>query len=250
MSDLSLTFLFAVTATFFTAGVVKGVTGMGLPTVAMGVLGALMTPAAAAALLVIPAFVTNVWQLLAGPSVAALARRLWTMMAGIVAGTVAGSAMLARVDPRWSGLALGVALIGYAACAWASPALSAPERAEPWLSPAVGLLTGLITGATGVFVMPAVPYLQSLRLDKDDLVQALGLSFTVSTAALAAGLMVHGAFRAGELGLSVLAVAPALLGMRLGQQLRARISPALFRRCFLLFLMLLGLELVARPFLP
>ncbi|MCR2730907.1 sulfite exporter TauE/SafE family protein, partial [Salmonella enterica] len=63
--------------------------------------------------------------------------------------------------------------------------------AEPWLGPLCGLVTGALTGATGVFVIPAVPYLNALGLARDDLVQALGLSFTVSTLALAAGLAWH-----------------------------------------------------------
>lgn len=169
------------------------------------------------------------------------------MMASIVLGTVAGAALLVRVDPLWSGLALGIALLVYASYALVSPTLSIPARVEPWLSPIVGLVTGAVTGATGVFVMPAVPYLQALGLDKDELVQALGLSFTVSTVALAAGLLMHGAFRLDQLGLSALVIVPALAGMWLGQKIRARISPRRFRQFFLLFLGLLGLELVSRP---
>lgn len=249
MNECSASLSAWLAATFVVAGLVKGVTGMGLPTVAMGVLGVFMPPAAAAAMLVIPSFVTNVWQLLGGSSAAALARRLWSMMAGIVLGTVAGAALLARADPRWSSLALGVALTGYAAYAWFSPSLSVPRRAQSWLSPLVGVTTGLVTGATGVFVVPAVPYLQALGLARDDMVQALGLSFTVSTVALAAGLAVHGAYRADDLGMSALALLPALAGMWLGQKIRSRISAATFRRCFLLFLGGLGLELASRFFL-
>ena len=248
MFESSHFFLSLLILTFLAAGLVKGVTGMGLPTVAMGLLSVVMPPAAAAALLVIPSFVTNVWQWLAGPSAAHLLRRLWPMMASIVLGTVAGAALLVRVDPLWSGLALGIALLVYASYALVSPALSIPARVEPWLSPIVGLITGAVTGATGVFVMPAVPYLQALGLNKDELVQALGLSFTVSTVALAAGLLMHGAFRLDQLGLSALVIVPALVGMWLGQKIRARISPRRFRQFFLLFLGLLGLELVSRPF--
>lgn len=247
MHDISLFLSFQLAATFLAAGLVKGVTGMGLPTVAMGLLSTSMPPASAAALLVIPSFVTNVWQWLAGPAVAGLLWRLWPMMLGIAAGTVAGSMLLARVDPLWSSLGLGLALMAYAAYALLAPTLAVPPRLEPWLSPLVGLVTGVVTGATGVFVMPAVPYLQSLRLDKDALVQALGLSFTVSTLALATGLAAHGALRLEQLGLSSLAIVPALAGMWLGQLVRARISPKGFRLCFLLFLLLLGLELASRP---
>jgi hypothetical protein len=110
------------------------------------------------------------------------------------------------------------------------------------------LTTGVITGGTGFFVIPGVPYVQALGLSKDNLIQALGLSFTVSTIALAAGLARGGAFHLGNITLSVLAVIPSLLGMWVGTTVRERISAATFRRWFLIFLAVLGLELVVRPF--
>lgn len=244
----SFIFALSFTFTFVAAGFVKGVTGMGLPTVAMGLLGSTMPPAAAAALLLIPSFVTNVWQLLAGPATLRLVRRLWPMMLGIVFGTLGGAALLARVDPLWSAFSLGAALVLYAVYAMLAPTFSVSARLEPWLSPLIGVITGAVTGATGVFAMPAVPYLQSLGLARDELVQALGLSFTVSTIALAMGLALYGAFELGQLGMSTLAIVPALVGMWLGQIIRGRISPKRFKQCFLAFLMLLGLELISRPF--
>lgn len=244
----SLSLLLPLMLIFLVAGMVKGVTGMGLPTVAMGLLVTLMSPVAAAALLVIPSLVTNVWQYLAGPATASLLRRLWPMALGILVGTLSSTAVLVRVDPSWSAFGLGCALLAYASYALVSPVVSLPARWEVRLSPLVGIVTGLITGATGVFVMPAVPYLQALRLSKDELVQALGLSFTVSTLALAGGLLLQGAFRVDQLGLSSLAVVPALLGMWLGQAIRARLSARYFRLFFLWFLMVLGFELISRPF--
>lgn len=62
---------------FLMAGCLKGVIGMGLPTMAMALLGLVMPTYEAAALLVIPAFVTNLWQFLAGPGAIGLVRRLW-----------------------------------------------------------------------------------------------------------------------------------------------------------------------------
>ena len=241
--------LLAIAVTFLAAGLVKGVTGMGLPTLAMGVLGALISPLAAAGLLLVPSLVTNVWQLLAGPSVGPLARRLWPMMLALVLATLAGSALLASGDTGPTTAALGAALVLYAAFTLFARQLAVPARLEPWLSPLIGAATGLVTGATGVFVIPAVPYLQALRLERDDLVQALGLSFTVSTLALSAALAWRGALAMDGLAVSLLAVAPALAGMWAGQKMRRRISPAAFRRGFLVCLLLLGAEMLARPFL-
>lgn len=181
-----------ILATFLVAGFVKGVIGLGLPTVAVGLLATVMSPAQAAALLIVPSFVTNVWQLLAGPRFGALLRRLWPMMVAIAVGTVASAGLIAGAKGPGPASALGAALVVYAVIGLAGFAFRVPARAEPWLSPVIGLATGLVTGATGVFVIPAVPYLQALGLDRDQLIQALGLSFTVSTVALAAGLAREG----------------------------------------------------------
>lgn len=239
--------LVAISATFFIAGAVKGVTGMGLPTVAMGILGALISPLAAASLLIVPSFVTNLWQLLAGPGVRPLLRRLWPMMLAICAGSMFGAIWLASGDTGATTTVLGLALVIYASYTLLARQLTVPKRIEPALSPVIGGVTGIVTGATGVFVIPAVPYLQALGLSRDDLVQALGLSFTVSTVALAAALGAHGAFATDKIALSLLALFPALLGMWAGQKLRGYIRPATFRRLFLVFLLLLGTEMALRP---
>ncbi|WP_395396187.1 sulfite exporter TauE/SafE family protein (plasmid) [Novosphingobium sp. BL-8A] len=246
MPDHSLLLIAAIITTFFAAGIVKGVTGMGLPTVAMGVLGSLLSPLAAAALLLVPSFLTNVWQLLAGPKFGVLIHRLWSMMLTIIIGTVIGSMMLTGGTTALTTVCLGIVLIIYAAYTLLAKPLNVSPRWEPWLSPVVGLVTGLVTGATGVFVIPAVPYIQSLDLQRDDLVQALGLSFTVSTIALAIGLFWHGASPLGNLLTSTLGVVPALVGMATGRLIRTRISPLLFRRLFLIFLLLLGFEMAFR----
>ena len=59
-------FLAAVAGAYLLAGFVKGVIGMGLPTVSIGLLGLLLTPAQAAAILVVPSLATNIWQFAAG----------------------------------------------------------------------------------------------------------------------------------------------------------------------------------------
>lgn len=244
--DNSLPFVPLVTGTFLLAGLVKGVFGLGLPTVAMGLLGLAMPPVKAAALLLVPSLVTNAWQLWAGPRFGALLRRLSGMMLGVAAGTLAGSGLIAGTAAHAATAALGAALALYGVVGLLEPRLRVPAAAEPWAGPLAGATTGLVTGATGVFVVPAVPYLASLGLGRDELVQALGLSFTVSTLALAAGLAWHDALPVGTAGASSLALAPALAGMVLGGWLRARVRPEIFRPCFFGGLLLLGGELVWR----
>ncbi|MDB5362093.1 MAG: hypothetical protein JWO51_3390 [Rhodospirillales bacterium] len=235
-----------VTLTFLLAGFVKGVIGLGLPTVAVGLLGLIMLPVEAAALLVVPSLVTNLWQLFAGPRFGALARRLWPMLVTICLGTWAGAGLLTGGSAGRATAALGAALVLYALVGLTRLQLRVPSRWERRLQPVIGLATGLVTAATGVFVLPAVPFLQALGLEKEDLIQALGLSFTVSTLALAAGLAHDGAFAVSTLGQSAFAVVPALAGMGIGQWVRLRVRPELFRRCFFIGLLILGADLVIR----
>ena len=234
-------------AVFVLAGFVKGVIGMGLPTVAMGLLSVTMAPAQAAALLVLPSLVTNLWQIF-GPGWWALVRRMATMLAGVCLGIAAGAGWLtgqgggsARVTA-----ALGVALVAYALLGLLKVRLHVPTQHERWLSPLVGLATGLVTAASGVFVIPAVPYLNALGLEKEDLVRALGISFLVSTIALAVSLRSGGALEMGNVVGSLLALLPALLGMALGQWVRLRVQPELFKKIFFSGLLALGSYLVLR----
>ena len=233
-----------VLLTFLVAGTVKGVIGLGLPTVAMGLLGLAIAPAQAAALLIIPSIVTNTWQLAAGGQLRGLIKRLWPMQLGILLGTGLGMLWLSSDGGSWVVRALGMALLLYALSGLFLPVLRVAPRMENWLGPTCGLITGIITSATGVFVIPAVPYLQALGLSKNQLVQALGLSFSVSTLALAAGLYWRGNLGGGELNGSLLALLPAMLGMWLGQWLRQRISGALFKSVFFIGMALLGMHLL------
>ncbi|MEE4820158.1 sulfite exporter TauE/SafE family protein [Pseudomonas alliivorans] len=235
-----------VFGTFLLAGTVKGVIGLGLPTVSMGLLGLAMLPAQAAALLIIPSIVTNFWQLATGGHLGGLIRRLWPMLATVFAGTLAGSFWLGMNGDHSMTQALGGALLLYTLSGLFLPMLKMAATTERWLGPLCGLLTGVITSATGVFVIPAVPYLQALGLERHQLVQALGLSFTVSTLALAIGLSSNNALGSSELGASLLALIPALLGMLIGQWLRERISAAVFKRTFFIGMALLGLHLLMK----
>ncbi|MCJ2101852.1 sulfite exporter TauE/SafE family protein [Methylobacterium sp. E-046] len=241
--------LFVAALTFLLAGFVKGVVGLGLPTVAMGLLTLVLAPAQAASLLIVPSLVTNVWQLLAGPRFGTIAIRLWPMMTGIVVGTLAGTGFVRAGGAGWASISLGIALITYAGLGLTAVRFSVPDASERWLGPLVGAATGLVTGATGVFVIPAVPYLGALGLAKEDLIQALGLSFTVSTLALAAALTEAGTLHGMALGTSVAALVPALVGMILGGWVRSRVSEVIFRRCFFLGLLTLGTHLVVRSLL-
>ena len=243
---MAATVLVFVLVVFVVAGFTKGIIGLGLPTISMGLLAVVLPPTEAAALLILPSLITNVWQMLDGGHLRSVLRRLWPLNLGVCVGTWGGAAFLSGLGGPYGALALGVALILYALSGLAALKLAVPRAAEAWLGPLAGVVTGAITAATGVFVIPAVPYMQAIGLQKDELVQALGLSFTVSTLALAVTLASGRAFTGDLAWPSLAALVVAILGMRLGQAVRARLSPQAFRIWFFAGLLALGAYLAAR----
>ncbi|SEL45867.1 hypothetical protein SAMN05428989_1694 [Pseudoxanthomonas sp. GM95] len=236
----SLTLWLAVVAIFIAAGTVKGVIGLGLPTISMALLALFMLPSHAAALLVVPSLLSNLWQMRPLNALAPLLRRTWQLQLGTVIGTLLAGLVWGAPAGAWASVILGIVLCVYAASGLAGWQL---PPGPPRRGVAMGLATGVVTAISGVFVMPAVPYLQSLKLERDALVQAMGLSFTVSTLALSVNLAAAGAFHLADVATSCALVVPTLIGMSLGTALRRRLSPQTFRRCFLISLAVLGVYL-------
>lgn len=236
----------AVVLCFLLAGAVKGVTGMGLPTVVMCTLVLVMPGSKAAALLVVPSLVTNLWQLFIGPGFRVVAKRLLTMQVCVVAGTFLGIGFLVGKPSPVGNAVMGTVLAVYAVMALKSVRLHVPERAEVFLSPVIGLATGVLGGATGLFVVPAVPYIAALDLKGDHLIKALGLSFGVSTISLAVALTMKGAFGMQMAGASALALIPAMAGLLLGERIRRGLRPEVFKRWFLIAVLLVGVSMILR----
>ena len=236
----------AIAVIFALAGFVKGVVGLGLPTISMGLLALTMPSPTAASLLLVPSFVTNLWQMFRGPGLRPLLRRLWGMMAAVCLGTWAGAgSMSPQYAPYSTGL-LGLIVLLYGLSGLLSFRFDVPQNQRKWVSPVIGGITGLITSATGVFIIPAAPYLQGIGLEKEELVQALGLSFTVSTLALAVNLVHLGAVDKSLAWPSAIALVTTLAGMAAGQAIRLRIDAKLFRTLFFGGLVLLGMHLAFR----
>lgn len=227
------------------AGFAKGLVGLGLPPIAMGLLVLIMSPVEAAALMVLPALLTNLWQAVTGPNLVSLLRRFWLMFLLTAAGTLAfAGALGAHADP--ANRILGALLITYGLYALVSPSLALSEDTERWLAPTSGALTGMVTAFTGVSSMPSVPFLKAVGLPKDAFIQAMGLSFSISAFALMVSLGATGGLSGQPLTPILLATGGAFLGMSAGAMLRSRIDEALFGKLVLVVLITLGAYLVIR----
>ena len=184
--------LILIASAFLLAGFIKGVIGLGLPTVSMGLLALTMAPGQAIAIVIIPAIITNIWQTFGGPYLRDIMRRLWPLMVGTVIGIWLNAGLLTGPYAPYGTVFLGVLLVVYAITGLSKLHFKVARRDEKWIGGIVGLMTGVISAATGVQVIPSMPFMQAIGMQKDELVQALGVFFTVATVALAFNITAAG----------------------------------------------------------
>lgn len=242
-SSLSDPLLIIIAAVFLLAGFVKGTIGMGLPTVAMGLLATRMPPAHALAIVIVPAIVTNIWQTFVGPYLRDILRRLWPLLISTVLGVWAGGELLTGPYARYGTVILGVLLVIYAIIGLSKVRFSVAPKNEKWVGGIVGLITGVISAATGVQVIPSMPFMQAIGMEKDELIQALGVFFTTATVAQAYNLTGAGLLNTSTLIPGTIGMIAAFTGMYVGQLVRSRMDADTFRRWFLIAMLLLGIYL-------
>jgi uncharacterized membrane protein YfcA len=234
-----------VAIVFAAAGVVKGIVGLGLPTVSVSLLGLAMAPSSAAALIVVPSLVTNVAQCI-GHHTRELLRRFGTLWIAILLGCLFTPAPTIASSSAFGRICLAVLLVAHGVWGLSGMKLPNPGGRHWWVSPVIGYATGVMTVATGVFVIPVSAYLQSLQLQKEQMVQALGFTFTVCTIGLALRLGLDDVPLSGFGWPAAIALGCALLGMAWGLRMRRRWDHKTFNRATLASFVVLGVLMLAK----
>src|SRR5947199_5654645 len=222
--------LLLIAVAFLLAGFVKGALGLGLPTVSMGLLAVSMPPAHALAIVIVPAIITNIWQTFVGPYLRDITRRLWPLMAGTAIGIWCSAGLMTGPYARYGTIVLGILLVIYAIVGLSKFNFHVAPANEKWVGGIVGLITGVVSAATGVQVIPSMPFMQAIGMEKDELVQALGVFFTTATVALAFNLTAGGLLTPANAVPGAVGMACAFAGMYIGQTVRARMPADAFRR--------------------
>jgi uncharacterized membrane protein YfcA len=234
-----------ILATFLLAGTVKGVIGLGLPTVSLAILTVALDLPSAMALLLVPSFVTNLWQAMVGGNAWLILTRTWPFLLMATATVWIGAQALKHLQLSMLSALLGALLAAYAIASLAGLRLSFSARRATWGGAVLGAVNGVLTGMTGSFVVPGVIYLQALGFSRDALIQAMGMLFALPTLALGLSLQSINMLGGAQIVDSSIALLPAIAGMMLGQRIRRRISEPLFRKIFFASLLALGAYIIA-----
>ena len=222
-----------ICGSFLLAGFVKGIVGLGLPTISLALLTALLDLPTAMALLVVPAFCTNIWQGFVGGHLALLSHRLWPLLLAAIPFVWVGAALSDMFETATLTRILGGMVVIYATLSFWSMPYSIPHPFQAWLGPLCGTINGVLTGLTGSLFLPGVMYLQSIGLSRDQLVQAMGLLFALSTLALGISLQETDRIDAGLWQISGFALLPALFGMHCGKICRVFLSGLVLRGLYI-----------------
>ena len=227
-------------AVFLLAGTVKGLVGLGLPTITIALSSLGLPLSEAIALIALPTVVTNIWQAAVGGRFWIILRRQWPLIVPLVVVLYLTMWLVGRKGPNWAFLVLAAVLIVYSALGLLRIRLHIHADLEKPLAPVIGVISGFVAGVVGVPVVPLMPYLQGLDIKPAELVQTLGVVLCATSLTLTVSLLNFGLLDGPRAVVSAAAAVPALAGMWVGQQIRRRLSVEQFRLAVFWALLLTG----------
>ncbi len=228
------------------AGVVKGVTGIGIPLVSISLLTVVISVPQAVVLLAMPIVLGNVWQSFTGGYFVATLRRFWPLLVALTVGMGVGAAALTTVSQSNLLLVIGIAVLVFAGSTLFELKLYVAPRYEAVTGIAAGALGGVLGGMSSMVGPPVIMLLVALGMGKDAFVGTIATIYLLGGVAMSLALAGHRVLDGGDLVWSCLATVPLFAGMLFGQRLRRRVSEPLFRKVLLMLLLLMGLNLIRR----
>lgn len=248
MLGLDPSALVAVVLALILAGAVRGFLGLGITFVAAPVLTLFMDVPEMVTLLALLILLSSVWQAFAGGHARESWRRMWPLILCLGVGTGIGARLLIGIDGEILFVILGALISALAIMGLVGAAPRVPDRWERVAGPVVGFAAGIVGGMTTMFGPIVTGYVAHLGLDKDRLVAATSLIYVASGGFLVGALVVQGTMTGHAFAASSLAAVPVLAGTALGDRLRHRTGEQLFKNFLLIFLLLLGLNMLRRAF--
>ena len=228
---------------FFLAGIVKGFLGIGLPAAAMGLLTLIMPPTQAIPLLWLPILATNTLQFMHAPDKAVIARKYALFAAVIIVSIFVTSMFIADYPTALLTVAIGVAMVIFSLNLLLGIKLNIGPGRDWQIE--FGTVSGVLGGISSIWSPPVAMYLVARNASKEHFIGATGFLFLAGCIPLGAGQVIAGILTIPVLLQSVLGLCVVLIGFRVGELLRVRVSQTYFRRAVLIAFLIMGVRLIA-----
>lgn len=243
---MSIETIVIIACAYFVAAFVKGATGLGFSTSALPILALGLGLKAGMPLVIIPSLVSNSIIMAQAGHFRETVNRFWPMFVATIPGLLIGLAVLGMVDSMLAGAVLGLVLMNYGAITLFRHGKPLSDKVARYLAPVSGFATGFVNGITGSQVMPVLPFLLSLRLDPKRFIQAINISFSLSSIVMAFGLTRMGLMTLETVWISLAGLVPVYAGTKLGSAVRNRMDAETFRKVVLVMLIIFGAILIGK----
>lgn len=237
---------FFILLAYVVAASIKGLTGIGFSTSCLPIMALRLDLTVAIPLVIIPSIVSNIAVMVQAGRFCEAVKRFWPLYLASVPGLLLGLTLLVAIQVATAKAILGLVLIVYAGWALANKPASLSDKSERLLKAPAGFVTGFVNGLTGSQVMPSLPYLLSLNLPKNDFVQTINISFTLSSLVMMLGMNRLGYLPPNTLLLAVAGLVPVLLTLHFAGKLQKRLSGESYRKLVLGFLLFMGVTLLLK----
>lgn len=246
MEFLSTQALLIGAVAFLLGGFVKGLSGVGLPMVALPILSFGFTVPQAVVLSMVPILASNGWQAVTNGVLWPVIKRFWPMQVVMAAALVLSGRLMVELDNSVLLILAGAVMVFSVLALIAADGRVISPRLERPIGILVGLLAGLIGGVSSLFGIPVIIYMTSLGLERAEFMTSISIIYFFAALPYTAGLMTFGVVSEIELLGSALAVVPALLGIALATRVVRRMDERRFRYLLNYILMGLGMLMILR----
>jgi uncharacterized membrane protein YfcA len=246
ISNIDHLILIQVILIFLAGGVVKGLIGVGLPTVTLTLLSFIFDIKESISIILLPVIITNLYQMLNGKHLKQIIDDTKIFQISAVPTVFLGFYFLLLLKSDTILLILAIVLIYNSFLGLLKYEIKFKNYKSKYYQILIGGLTGTVTGISGIYTMPFIFLLQSLQYSKNKAIQLMGLTFFLFACTQFLLFILYDLISFKILALSSIACIPILLGVYLGTVLRRNISENIFKMLFNLMLVFMGILLIIK----
>ncbi|MGB0574397.1 MAG: sulfite exporter TauE/SafE family protein [Hyphomicrobiales bacterium] len=229
---------------FLISGMVKGVTGIGLPMTSITLLIFFINPLQAIGLNMVPVIVANITQFLSAQSPLKTAKKYYLFGIFMVAGILITSVQAATLGDDLIKLLIGLMVMIFALDNLFRRSWSFDLKYDKYWQIGMGSLAGVVGGLTSIWGIPIIIYLILRKASKEDFVDSTGFLFLIASVPATYGYYKTDVFSLEMIPIAALCAVTAIIGMRLGRIVRRRIDADTFKKYLLLLFLLIGIRMI------
>jgi uncharacterized membrane protein YfcA len=231
---------------FLFGGTVKGALGIGLPTLLIGFLTLFYEPRMAVAMILFSIMAANMRQAFVGGDMWQIVKRYKYFCIFASVGIFVVALMGSKVPLPILQISVGISMSIFALNGLFVNSPQLPQKYDTPAQIVGGIGSGILGGLTAIWGPPLAIYLMSLKLQRDQFIQALGVMFSIQSLFLTAGFIVSGELTMHIARIGAALLIPTFIGMYIGEKIRRRMNIEQFTRAFLCLFLILGLNLIRR----